>query len=76
MWHTEDLFLWDIAAHKGVQVDDLSPHGTYYNYAYEQENQENNDSVLEIGTENDSVLGLQVTVCLNNNNRVCWLTDV
>ena len=53
MWHTEDLFLWDIAAHKGVQVDDLSPHGTYYNYAYEQEDQQTNDDVLELGTENE-----------------------
>ena len=38
-------------------MDDLPSHSTYYNYAYEQENQQTNDDVL------DSVL--TVTVCLN-----------
>ena len=38
-------------------MDDLSPHSTYYNYAYEQENQQTNDNVLE--------WVLTMTVCLN-----------
>ena len=46
-------------SHEGVPVDDLPPHSTYHNYAYEQENQQTNDSVLELGTENDSVLVLR-----------------
>ena len=41
-----------------MQVDDLPPHSTYYNYAHEQENQHTNHNVLELGTENDSVLEL------------------
>ena len=35
---TDDLFISAIAPHEGVQVDDLPPHSTYCNYAYEQEN--------------------------------------
>ena len=38
-------------------MDDLPPHSTYYNYAYEQENQQTNDNVLE--------WVLTMTVCLN-----------
>ena len=30
---------------KGVQVDDLPPHITYYKYAYEPENQQAKDNV-------------------------------
>ena len=30
-------------------MDDLPPHSTYYNYAYEQENQQTIDNVLELG---------------------------
>ena len=40
--------------HEWVRVDDLPPHGTYYNCAYEQENQQTNDDVL------DSVLTMTV----------------
>ena len=36
-----------IAPHEEVQVDDLPPHSTYYNYTYEQENQQTNDDVLD-----------------------------
>ena len=32
---------------EGVQVDDLPPHGTYYNYTFEQENQQTNDDVVD-----------------------------
>ena len=46
----EDLFILAIAPHKGVQMDDLPPLSTYYNYAYEKEKQQSNDSVLELGT--------------------------
>ena len=31
--------------HEGVRVDDLPPHSTYYNCAYEQENQQTHDSL-------------------------------
>ena len=31
---------------KGVEVDDLPPHSTDYNYAYKQENQQTNSNVL------------------------------
>ena len=41
-----------------MQVDDVPPHSTYYNYAHEQENQHTNHNVFELGTENDSVLEL------------------
>ena len=34
-------------------MDDLPPHSTCYNYAYEQEDQQTNDDVLELGTENE-----------------------
>ena len=53
---TEDWFILAIAPHEGVQVDDLPPHSTYYNYAYEQDNQRASDNVLELGTENDMCL--------------------
>ena len=44
----------EIAADEGVRVDDLPPHSTYCNCAYEQENQQTNDDVL------DSLLTLTV----------------
>ena len=34
---TDDLFIQAIAPHEEVRVDDLPPHSTYYNCAYEQE---------------------------------------
>ena len=34
---TDDLFIVAIAPHEGVQVDDLPPHSTYYNYTCEQQ---------------------------------------
>ena len=36
--------------HEGVKVDDLPSHSTCHDYAYEQENKQNNDNVLELGT--------------------------
>ena len=45
--NTDGLFIQAIAPHEVVQVDDLPPHSTYYNYAYEQENQQTNDNVLD-----------------------------
>ena len=39
-----------------MQVDDLLPHSTYCNYAYEKENHETNDNELELGTKNESVI--------------------
>ena len=54
---TDDLFIQAIAPHEGVQVDDLLPHSTYYNYTCEYENHQTNDDVL------DQVLTM--TVCLN-----------
>ena len=51
---TDDLLIYAIAPHEGVRVDDLPPHSTYYNCAYEQENQQTNDNVL------DSVLTMTV----------------
>ena len=63
---TDDLFIQAIAPHEGVQVDDLPPHSTYYNYTYEQENHQTNDGVL------DQVL--TVTVCLNYDIAICYAT--
>ena len=45
--NTDGLLIQAIAPHEVVQVNDLPPHSTYYNYAYEQENQQTNDSVLD-----------------------------
>ena len=36
-----------LAPHEGVQADDRPPHSTYYSYAYEQENLQTNDDVLD-----------------------------
>ena len=44
---TEDLFIYAIAPHKGMQEDGLPPHSTDYNYTHEQENQQINDDVLK-----------------------------
>ena len=51
---TDDLSIYAIAPHEGMRVDDQPPHSTYYNCAYEQENQQTNDDVL------DSVLTMTV----------------
>ena len=32
---TDDLLIQAIAPHEEVQMDDLPPHSTYYNYTYE-----------------------------------------
>ena len=37
----------------GIEVDDLQPHCTYYNYACGKENQQTNDSVRELERETD-----------------------
>ena len=48
---TDDLFIYAIAPHEGVQVDDVPPHSTCYNYAYnyayEKENQQTNDDAVD-----------------------------
>ena len=41
------MFIYAIAPHEGVQVDDVPPHSTCYNYAYEQENQQTSGDVLD-----------------------------
>ena len=46
----EDLFILAIALHEGVQMGDMPPLSTYCNYGYEKENQQSNDSVLELAT--------------------------
>ena len=44
---TDDLFIKAIAPHEGVRVDDLPPHSAYSNCAYERENKQTNDDVLD-----------------------------
>ena len=51
---TDALFIYAIAPHEGVQVDDLPPHSTYYNYTYEQECMSHDETETETQRQRES----------------------